>query len=379
MSPGDWVVDPFCGCGTTSLEAYLQGRNALGGDINPVATMIASAKTSVIEPSRLQNSITWISQRLTELALSSANTDETREYHQRIDYWFKPNIIQRLLFITSLINEITEPDLRTFFQCSLSNILKNASIWKQRSTKPTRDLNKVVTDPFKSFIRHLNYMAKGNQELYELIQNRSLSKDLSCSIHTVDARDVPIESGKTDLIVTSPPYVTSYEYADLHQLSAIWFNFVSDLGLFRKSFVGTSHVTRDHVTRINSNLASDVLNQLQNRDRSKVASLSLYFSEMYQCFVEFNRILKHGGKACIVIGNTAHRGVKIPTAEIFVEQLDSLGFNLEDVIVREIPSKLLPTVRDSKTGRFTSETVNESHTTEAYPKEYILILSKGSS
>ena len=34
---GDLVFDPFCGRGTTPLEALLQGRKAIGSDLNPLA------------------------------------------------------------------------------------------------------------------------------------------------------------------------------------------------------------------------------------------------------------------------------------------------------------------------------------------------------
>lgn len=41
--------------------------------------------------------------------------------------------------------------------------------------------------------------------------------------HCTDARSIPVKEGSVSLIVTSPPYVTSYEYADLHQLTALLF------------------------------------------------------------------------------------------------------------------------------------------------------------
>lgn len=43
---GDVVLDPFCGGGTTTLEAALQGRLAIGIDTNPLAVRIAAAKAS---------------------------------------------------------------------------------------------------------------------------------------------------------------------------------------------------------------------------------------------------------------------------------------------------------------------------------------------
>src|SRR5438067_8394167 len=36
-APGDWVLDPFVGGGTTAVEAALLGRHAIAGDLSPAA------------------------------------------------------------------------------------------------------------------------------------------------------------------------------------------------------------------------------------------------------------------------------------------------------------------------------------------------------
>lgn len=43
----DWVLDPFCGCGTTCVEAFYKGRNSIGNDFNPLATLISKVKTTL--------------------------------------------------------------------------------------------------------------------------------------------------------------------------------------------------------------------------------------------------------------------------------------------------------------------------------------------
>jgi len=43
--PGDWIIDPFAGGGTTLVEALALGRNALGIDISSLATFVSEAKT----------------------------------------------------------------------------------------------------------------------------------------------------------------------------------------------------------------------------------------------------------------------------------------------------------------------------------------------
>jgi hypothetical protein len=42
--PGDLVLDPFVGGGTTLVEARLTGRPAIGSDLNPLATFVSRAK-----------------------------------------------------------------------------------------------------------------------------------------------------------------------------------------------------------------------------------------------------------------------------------------------------------------------------------------------
>jgi DNA modification methylase len=99
-----------------------------------------------------------------------------------------------------------------------------------------------------------------------------------------------------------------------------------------------------------------------------------YFADMLECFREMRRVLKIGGKACIVIGNTELQGVAIRNAEVFVEQMESIGLTVSRIIKRAIPSKILPQTRDPNNGRFTSATA--SNRVLAYPVEYILIMER---
>ena len=95
---------------------------------------------------------------------------------------------------------------------------------------------------------------------------------------------------------------------------------------------------------------------------------------MLECFQEMRRVLKPGGTACIVIGNTALQEVQIENAQVFLEQMQNIGFKTRDIIKREIPSKILPQTRDPHNGRFT--TSSDSKKVLAYPVEYILVMEK---
>ena len=53
--PGDVILDPFCGKGTTLLEAAVAGRQAVGSDISPEAVISARAKTYPVTISEVAN------------------------------------------------------------------------------------------------------------------------------------------------------------------------------------------------------------------------------------------------------------------------------------------------------------------------------------
>lgn len=43
-APGDVVYDPFCGRGTTLIEAALMGRRAIGNDVNPLSALLTNPR-----------------------------------------------------------------------------------------------------------------------------------------------------------------------------------------------------------------------------------------------------------------------------------------------------------------------------------------------
>lgn len=366
---GDLIVDPFGGCGTTLVESKIMGRPSVGVDINPVAVLITKAKITQINPVKIEKAIAALKKKLDNY---NQDTKVKAPEHERIDYWFKPEEKRKLAFIFGEISKLKDQDIRDFFYCGFSNVLKNCSIWLQKSNKPTRDFEKKPSDPIQTFFRQVKKMMRGNARFYELSKEKNYLK-VPSRVYCTDARTIPIKDNAASLIVTSPPYVTSYEYADLHQLTALWMEYTKDLSDFRRRFIGSSYHSKKDLV-LNSSIAENIRNNLLKKDKKIAEEVSTYFSEMNQVFAEMERVLKKGGKTCIVIGNTSLKGVDILNAEVFVEQLQNLGLKIANIIKREIPSKNLPSVRDEKTGKFAG--INDKNKTYAYPTEYILIMEK---
>lgn len=388
---GELVADPFMGSGTTLVEAKLLRRPSIGVDINPVAYWVTRAKVQAIEPERLRQAVEQLQNFLfgntgvgfagwTQPSLFGDWKSEIGDggWHvpipDRLTYWFPPQSLNALMQIQKAIDALdADAQIKVFFRCALSHCLKPLSWWSDRSVKPMRNLNKRIPDAYTVFFRHVKRMQRGNREFWRLLCERD-ALNVPAEPYCADARCLPVENHSVRLIVTSPPYVTSYEYADLHQLSALWFGTMTNLREFRTGFIGRSNgVTAAVDAPLGSAIAEQIVDALSERNPRKAKEVALYFAEMRQCFTEMQRVLRPKGVLCIVIGNTHLHGIEIQNAQVFAEQLQALGFELERVILREIPSKILPRTRDKATGRFAKTTKADYI---AYPTEYIVVSRK---
>ena len=373
---GDIVIDPFLGSGTSVLEAIVNKRIGIGVDVNEVACLLAKVKTTPIKTVELENEFIKIQSDL-ENRLNRRYDSYIKKIwrripkHERIDYWFPEEQKLKLSIILDKILETKNRDTKDFFLIAFSQILKSCSIWLQKSVKPTRDFNKKLSDPHRLFIIQTKKMLRKHSEFYSVLTDKIRNNiEQNRAIVCGDSRRLPCKDGQAALIVTSPPYVTSYEYADLHQLPALWFSYLDELSQFRKKFIGSSHRNRQE-TDLKSIIAKSITSQLKNKKRNEVRS---YFADMLESFLEMKRVLKRGGRSAIVIGNTKFNGTEILNAEVFQQQFENIGFKTHKIIHREIPSKMLPSTRDPKTGKFT--VITDKNKKLAYPTEYILIMEK---
>ncbi len=375
------INDPFYGSGTTIVTAISRGFKASGTDINKIAYLITKVKSTPINPIYLDKKVKQFLSNLETLKHPNTSLFEEnieplvpKGQLERINYWFSEENKSELGKILRVIYNEEDELIRDFFLVAFSHILKNCSIWLQGSTKPTRDLKKKTSRPYEALRRHIRRMQNGNKIFYGVVppKIRDNTNDY-LNINTADAKCQPVPDDNVDLIISSSPYVTSYEYADLHQLSTIWFGLAKDLNEYKRQFIGTSYKKYENM-ELRSKIAVDIVNKMFKKSKKMAKEIEAFFIDMEGVFDESFRILKPGGRCCYVIGNTKLKGVEILNAEVFAESLQYSGFTLDRIIKREIPSKILPQKRDERTGRFAS---NDKANSEAYPVEYIVIGLKG--
>ena len=378
LDNGDAIVsDPFMGCGTTVVSAISRGFHASGTDINKVAYLVTKVKATPIAPDYLNKKVKRFLSGVLSLrdeqdffARDQIQPHIPDRHLERIDYWFAEEARDELGRILALIHCEDDVVVQSFLLVAFSHVLKTCSIWLQGSTKPTRDLKKRPTLPCDAIRRHLLKMLKGNAQFYNVVPPEVRNNpDNYLNLRPGSAKAQPVPADSVDLIVSSSPYVTSYEYADLHQLSTLWLDLTDDLKEYKKEFIGTSYKQYENES-LKSQIASRIVDEMVPKSKKKAKEIEAFFIDMQEVFNESFRILKPGGRCCYVIGNTKLKGIDILNAEAFAESLQHSGFKLDKLIKREIPLKILPQKRDEKTGRFASKDKADS---EAYPTEYIVI------
>lgn len=310
---------------------------------------------------------------------------------QRLAYWFPQAHKAALDSLLQLVLELPPGVLQRFFLCAFSNILRACSIWLSGSTKPQKDLAKTLADPAAAFRSQVREMLRRNRLYWEELADAAPAAPIyaaSATLALEDAHYLPLANGVVDLLVTSPPYATCYQYIELHQLTHL---FLESRGALlpsdaRHSCIGAKHIAeRQAATSTASTtgslvadaaldeLAALAVGSVASTVRGEVRALRHYFQDMRRVLDEFARVVGVGKRMALVVGNSTKRGILIPTAAALQEMACASGFNLEERIVRAIPGRVLVSTRDGRTGRFSSVAASD---TRVYPEEEILVFSR---
>lgn len=358
------VADVFCGCGTTAVEAKRNGKSFWGCDINPVATLIAKVKTRDYRDDVLTRYFHAIQAAFRRTRLSQTDRERTNE---RIRYWFDDRRIDDLLRLSRAIRKQVPANspYRGFFLCGLSNILKPTSRWLTKSIKAQLDPHKSPRDVMEAFQDQFTLMHNASAH------NRFPARSPRARIRTRNFLAPAPPPCRADLILTSPPYVTSYDYADIHQLSALWLGYASDYRTLRKNMLGNQYGVPSPDPTAVKNLgqaAHETYLRLSDQDRRKADSVARYFLDMDRTAVKCRRMLNHGGMAVFLIGNTQYQGVRIDNAVHLAHCMRRAGFRDIETIPRKVSLKTMTPYRDPR-GRFTRDSTQR----KVYGEEFVVI------
>ena len=322
-SVGDRVCDIFCGSGTTLVEALTLKRHAVGVDANPLAVLIARAKTTRLLAGDGE-ALKTLAARARELADSlSLFADDSepllfapqpflsrapRPGPEEIGQWFDPFIVEELAELLSWCRELPSLSSQTAALASFSAIVVVVSRQDSDTRYVGRSKGLKPGDAFRRFAATLERNLESLLELTDFVEPR-----FHCEVLHGNVLKGP-EIGRVDLVVCSPPYPNAYSYHLYHRTRMAWLRMNQEQ--FKEIEIG-SH--RKYSRR--------------GRNRATVAT---FRSEMEWVFAWLRRQLRKGGFACFVIGDSVLDGERVDNAELLATAAVDHGFVEAARISRDI-------------------------------------------
>jgi site-specific DNA-methyltransferase (cytosine-N4-specific) len=306
LHPGDnsLVLDPFCGSGTTLVEASLARVDAIGIDLSPIAALIAKVKTTPLaEP--LVPAAKAISAR-------SRSTDYPIPNIPRLDHWFVPPVQRALAAILGEIGRLENSITTDALRVALSSIIVRVS--NQESDTRYAAIPKRIQsdDVFMLFERAVESLEGALLETWGASgSQRSRVRVLNRDVLEVEPHEIGSE---VSLVVTSPPYPNAYEYWLYHKYRMYWLGM--DPIAVREREIGA----RPHYFRKNPQTEHD------------------FERQMGVCFRLLSRVIRRGGYACFLIGRSIIGGRTIDNEAILGRAAASAGFTAYSRHLRTIPS-----------------------------------------
>jgi hypothetical protein len=349
------LFDPYCGTGTSLLEALIRGINAVGTDLNPLARLIAEAKTSIPDGEQLDNELKKFHTLLTKLPRKTYSSTPSKIHGiSRLDFWFKPEATKNLAYIKTFIDQIKNNKVKLFFQVAFSETVRESSNTRTTEFKLYRydpeTLSTFKPNVFAMMSTKLQRNRVGLEALLRIMNKfRHPPTATVFDFNSVDSiPDECIRPSSVDIIVTSPPYGDSHTtvaYGQYSRLSAAWLSLSEPEKIDSKLMGGKVYkgIPNFPSHELNRSLA-DIL----NKDKKRAFEVASFYADLQRSIVNVSNLVRVGGYACYVVGNRKVKGITLPTDSAIKSFFESNNFRHIDTFTRSIPNKRMP-LRNSPT------------------------------
>ena len=312
------ILDPFCGSGTVLVEAMHSGISALGIDANPLAVLIARAKTWPSSPAE-RDALLKRAVEIANVAIERGREARRKgpaqrlftpkgvdgvARNRRLAHWFAPHVRRELETLAMQIqNSRLRVQERDILRVLLSSVLYKVS---KRTSDTNRDRveRKVARGRTARLFR--DRAIQWESGLKELIGRRRIPRVRARSGDARTLSRASVAAASMTAIVTSPPYAGTYDYAAQHELRMVF------LGLedaaFRRAEMGPRRAFR-------------------GPSSASKQALVRYERDLTRAMRGMARVLQPGGVAALMLGDSV-AGSRVVRARDVLERAASDVFEL---------------------------------------------------
>jgi hypothetical protein len=229
FEPGQRVLDPFSGCGTTLVEASERGIDSVGVEISEFNVMISRVKLARYDVPALEKEVLEITRRTAEFSAREfpdggrerLGPDPGEEVGY-LDRWFAPRSLREILYFRGLITEYEHQDLlkvllsRTARSCRLVHHYDLATPKAPvRGPYVCYKHMAKTCGPVTTIIPRLRFYSVDT--VRRIAEFQRVRRPAGSLVIEGDSREVRLEDGRVDGVFTSPPYVGQIDYHEQHR------------------------------------------------------------------------------------------------------------------------------------------------------------------
>lgn len=339
------LFDPYCGTGTSIVEANLRGIKTISTDINPLAQLITKAKSTVFPLQILDFYLKDFNDFIFQYKFGIKNESVPIPDFPNIDFWFSVQVKKDLAIIKHYIENIEDENVTNFFNVAFSETIRESSMTKNSEFKLVRmkgsQLLKFSPNAFATFEK-------------KLFRNRNGLKDFIAKVKTQRSnqiygfntiQEVPkniINDESIDLIVTSPPYGdsrTTVAYGQFSRLSNQWLG-IQDASQIDNNLMGGIRAKKFEKFEVKE--LDKQIEKIGNKDEKRALDVISFYHDYKISISNVAKTVVKGGNVIYVVGNRRVKDEELPTDIATAKFFEMNGLKHKETIIRGIPSKRMP-------------------------------------
>ena len=380
--PGDWVMDPFMGSGTTGLVCQMRGINSIGYDIMPISSVSIKAKVAVFkyELNEIRALIKDVETLSVPLAYNEctpyikitqdAYPEENEKFLHYIAVWR-----DRSDYSEDAKNLLTLCIINSLERCSYTSKAGQYLGWDCRSRKvmdanrlrtekgqkllPSKYVRDVILDSKETILEELRHVL-GDIETIQRNNNDNGNAEIEFIPDSVLYNLPELQDNFLTGVITSPPYCNRYDYTRTYALELVYLGLgeqeVKDMRQGLLSCTVESHSKVNELKRyyesidqrerfdyiystIKENEAfHEIMFALEERKRNGdlnnngvIRMVEGYFTELAFIYAELYRVCKSGAMVAFVNDNVRYGGEVIPVDFLSSSFAEQFGFKVKKI------------------------------------------------
>lgn len=339
-------LDPFGGSGTTALACSEIGLSCISIEVNPFVYSVAKSKLNTdYSKVALDDAVSrWLDAfRLEGFEEADIPAMKTiSESGGRAKWLYHDETLKTLLRLRKSLKAVDEP-YKNLFETTLASVSLDVGNTKKdgkcvRYKPHWQELHVTEQAVLDRLLASIKEIGKDIGRMEGKFQGRPKNGERLLLGSALDVLP-SLKSDSVDAVVTSPPYLNTFDYTDVYMPELWLFGHVTSYGEVRELRKRTirSHVQIPWDAK-NPGLSDSIVDLIESIsgdgeswNKSIPAMLAGYCHDMKQVFRELARIVRTGGNVFVVVGTSSYNHVHVPTDVILALIAKDSGFSLKEV------------------------------------------------